>query len=67
MVQEKCGARLMAEERCSLQQLITIGRSSGRVTTRNRSLLKTNEGWPAPRVPKPWMWAWARCSAPSDA
>ena len=50
MVREKYGVRLTPEERERLEHLIRAGKSSARVTTRARILLKTDEGWPAPRV-----------------
>ena len=50
MVREKYAVQLMPEEREELQQLIRGGKNSARVTTRARILLKTDEGWTAPRV-----------------
>ena len=50
MVREKYGVRLTPEERERLEHLIRAGKSSARVTTRARILLKTDEGWPAPRA-----------------
>ena len=50
MVREKYGVRLTPEERNQLEHLVRAGRSSARVATRARILLKTDEGWQAPRV-----------------
>ena len=50
VVREKYAVQLMPEEREELQQLIRGGKNSARVTTRARILLKTDEGWTAPRV-----------------
>ena len=50
MVREKYGVRLTPEERNQLEHLVRAGRSPARVATRARILLKTGEGWPAPRV-----------------
>ena len=50
MVREKYGVRLTQEERDRLEHLIRAGKSSARITARARILLKTDEGWPAPRV-----------------
>ena len=50
MVREKYAVRLTAEEREQLEHLVRAGRGSARVATRARILLKTGEGWPAPRV-----------------
>ena len=50
MVREKYGVRLAPEQRDWLQHLVRAGKSTVRVTTRARILLKTDEGWSAPRV-----------------
>ena len=50
MVREKYGVRLTPGERSQLEHLVRAGKGSARVTTRARILLKTDEGWPAPRV-----------------
>ena len=38
------------EQREELQNLIRVGKSSARVTARARILLKSNDGWAAPKV-----------------
>ena len=50
MVREKYGVRLTPEQRNRLQHLVRAGKESARVTIRARILLKTDEGWSAPRV-----------------
>ena len=50
MVREKFPVRLTAEEREQLERLVRAGRSPARVAARARILLKTGEGWSAPRV-----------------
>ena len=50
MVGEKFAVRLTPEERGQLEHMVRGGRSSARATTRARVLLKTDEGWSAPRV-----------------
>ena len=50
MVREKFAVRLTPEEREQLEHLVRVGRSPARVATRARILLKTGEGWSAPRV-----------------
>ena len=50
MVREKCAVRLMPEERNQLEHMVRAGMNSARVTTRARILLKTDEGWSAPKV-----------------
>ena len=50
MVREKYGVRLTPEERNQLEHMVRAGRGSARVTTRARILLKTDEGWSAPKV-----------------
>ncbi len=50
MVRDKYGVRLASEQREELQSLIRVGRSSARVTARARILLKSDDGWTAPRV-----------------
>ena len=50
MVRDKYAVRLASEQREELQHLIRVGKSSARVTTRARILLKSDDGWPAPQV-----------------
>ena len=50
MVREKFPVRLTPEERVRLEHLVRAGRSPARVATRARILLKTGEGWSAPKV-----------------
>ena len=50
MVREKYLVRLTQEERNQLEHMVRAGKGSARVTTRARILLKTDEGWSAPRV-----------------
>ena len=50
MVREKFGVRLTPEQRNQLEHLVRAGKSSARVTTRARILLKTDDGWSAPQV-----------------
>ena len=50
MVWEKYGVRLAPEQRDRLEHVIRAGKSSARVTTRARILLKTDDGWFAPQV-----------------
>ena len=50
MVRERYGVRLTGEQREKLEHLVRAGKSSARVVTRARILLKTDAGWPAPRV-----------------
>ncbi len=53
MVGDKYAVRLQPEqreEREELQQLIRVGKSTARVTARARILLKSDDGWAAPRV-----------------
>ena len=50
MVREKYPVRLTPEERENLQRLVRGGKSPARMTIRARILLKTGDGWPAPRV-----------------
>ena len=50
MVREKYGVRLAPEQRDRLQHLVRTGKGSARVIIRARILLKTDEGWSAPRV-----------------
>ena len=50
MVREKFAVRLTPEEREQLEHMVRAGKSSPRVATRARVLLKTDEGWSAPRV-----------------
>ena len=48
MVREKYGVRLRPEQRNQLEHLVRAGKSTARVTTRARILLKTDAGWSAP-------------------
>ena len=50
MVREKYGVRLTAEQRDQLEHLVRAGKSTARVVTRARILLKTDQGWPAAQV-----------------
>ena len=50
MVREKFAVRFTPEERDRLEHLVRAGRSPARVATRARILLKTSEGWSAPKV-----------------
>ena len=51
MVREKFPVRLTPEERDQLEHLVRVGgRSPARVAARARILLKTDEGWSAPKV-----------------
>ena len=50
MVRERYGVRLTGEQQEKLEHLVRAGKSPARVTTRARILLKTDAGWPAPRV-----------------
>ena len=50
MVREKYAVRLSAEQRDQLEHLVRAGKSTVRVVTRARILLKTDLGWPAPQV-----------------
>ena len=50
MVQDKYAVRLSGEEREQLRSLVRAGKSSARVVARARILLKSDEGWAAPRV-----------------
>ena len=50
MVRERFAVRLTPEERDRLEHLVRAGRSPARVAARARILLKTNEGWSAPKV-----------------
>ena len=50
VVQEKYGVRLTVQERERLERMIRAGRSSAQAAARARILLKTDEGWTAPRV-----------------
>ena len=69
MVREKYGVRLTPEQRNQLEHLVRAGKSTARVTTRARILLKTDAGWSAPQVAQALDVAWsrARCSASSAA
>ena len=50
MVREKYGVQLTPEQRNQLEHLVRAGKSTARVTTRARILLKTDAGWSAPQV-----------------
>ena len=50
MVREKYGVRLTPEQRNQLERLVRAGKSTARVTTRARILLKTDAGWSASQV-----------------
>ena len=50
MVRDKWAVRLEPEQREELQRLIRVGKRPARVTARGRILLKSDEGWSAPRV-----------------
>ena len=50
MVRERFTVRLTPEQRERLERLVRAGRSPARVATRARILLKTCEGWSAPKV-----------------
>ena len=50
MVRERYGVRLTTEQREKLEHLVRAGKSPARVAARARILLKTDAGWPAPRV-----------------
>ena len=50
MVREKFAVRLTPEQRDQLEHMVRAGKSSARVATRARILLKIDEGWSAPRV-----------------
>ncbi len=56
MVRDKYTVRLTPEQREELRRLIRVGKSTARVSARVRILLKSDDGWPAPRVAKGWMW-----------
>ena len=50
MIRDKYAVRLAPEHREELQNLIRVGKSSARVIARARILLKSNDGWAAPKV-----------------
>ena len=50
MVREKFAVRLMPEECNQLEHMVRAGKGSARVINRASILLKTEEGWPAPKV-----------------
>ncbi len=50
MVRKKFAFRLTPEEGDQLEHMVRAGKSSARVNTRARVLLKTGESWSAPRV-----------------
>ena len=55
MIRDKYAVRLAPEQREELQNLIRVGKSSARVTARARILLKSNDGWAAPKVAEALM------------
>ena len=67
MVREKFAVRLTSEERDQLEHMIRAGKSPARSVTRARILLKTGEGWPAPKVAQALECPLARCSTSSGA
>ena len=50
MVRDKYTVRLTPEQREELRRLTRVGKSTARVSARVRILLKSDDGWPAPRV-----------------
>ena len=50
MVRDKHAVGLTPEQREELRRLIRVGKSTARVSARVRILLKSDDGWPAPRV-----------------
>ena len=50
MVQEVYAVHLTVQEKGRLRRMIRTGRSSAQAITRARILLRTDEGWTAPRV-----------------
>ena len=50
MVRDKYSVRLAPEQWEELQHLIRVGKRPARVTARTRILLKSDDGWPAPKV-----------------
>ena len=50
MVRQKYLVRLTQEERRQLEPMARAGKGPAKVINRARILLKTDEGWPAPRV-----------------
>ena len=50
MVRDKYAVRLAPEQREKLRNLIGVGKSSARAATRARILLKSDDGWAAPKV-----------------
>ena len=50
VVRDKYAVRLALEQREELRRLIRVGKHPARVTARARILLKSDDGWPAPRV-----------------
>ena len=50
MVRDKYAVRLALEQREELRRLIRVGKRPARVTARARILLKSDDGWAAPRV-----------------
>ena len=50
MIRDKYAVRLAPDQREELQNPIRVGKSSARVIARARILLKSNDGWAAPKV-----------------
>ena len=50
MVREVYGVHLSSQEKGRLRKMIRAGKGSAQAITRARILLKTDEGWTAPRV-----------------
>ena len=67
MIRDKYAVRLAPEQREELQNLIRVGKSSARVTARARILLKSNDGWAAPKVAEALDGRWAPCTGSSSA
>ena len=53
MIRDKYAVRLAPEQREELQNLIRVGKSSARVTTKAWILLRSDDLWAAPKVPRP--------------
>ena len=65
LVREKYGVRLTAEQRDQLEHLVRAGKSTARVVTRARILLKTDQGWLAPQVAQALDVVDGRCTGSS--
>ena len=50
MARDKYAVGLTLEQREELRHLIRVGKNTARVTARARILLRSDDGWPAPRV-----------------